>query len=330
LLATGGVPFVPKMEGLERDGVFTFTTQDDAVRLAERVGEARRAVVVGGGLIGVSVAEALVKRGLAVSIVELKDRILNMILDEEGSRLAEEAVRQAGIEVLTGRTVASVVGRPQNGGTVVSVFLDNGREVPCDLLVVAIGVTPRVDLAREAGIEVRRGIVVDERMATSAPDVYACGDASEAYDFAFGAARPTPVWPNAYLGGRVAGRNMAGVETRYPGGTACNSLNYFGISLVSAGLVTAPSDDGFEVLLRSEAERGLYRKVIVKDGKLVGMVYVGDVSRAGIAFGLMREGADLGGNGLAQQLLADDFGLVSLPEEMRKVRLEGKLNGAYA
>lgn len=329
LLATGGVPFVPKMEGLDRDGVYTFTTQADAERLVDQVGGARRAIVIGGGLIGVSVAEALVKRGVAVTIVELKDRILNMILDEEGSRLASEAVRRAGVEVLTNTTVASVAGHGSSGGKVASVLLDSGREVPCDLLIVAIGVVPRTELAREAGLAVNRGIVVDERMATSDPDIYACGDASEAYDFALGAARPTPVWPNAYLGGRVAGRNMAGVATIYPGGTACNSLNYFGLSLVSAGLVVAPEGDGYRTLTRLEPENGLYRKIILKDGKLAGVIYVGDVSRAGIAFGLMREGAEIG-NGLAARLLADDFGLISLPDAMRKVRLEGKLNAAYA
>lgn len=328
LLATGGTPFVPRMEGLDREGVYTFTTLSDAQRLATRAASARRAVVIGGGLIGISVAEALVKRRLLVTVVELKDRILNVILDEEGSAIAESAVREAGVEVLTNRTVSSVVGRPQEGGAVVSVFLDNGREVPCDLLVVAIGVVPRVELARAAGLKVNRGIAVDEHMATSVAGIYACGDATEAYDFALGAVRPTPIWPNAYLGGRVAGRNMAGVPTRYPGGTACNSLNYFGLSLVSAGLMSAPEGDGYRVLRRAEPERGLYRKVILRDGKLVGMIFVGPVDRSGIAFGLMREGADV--SGIAEQLLADDFGLISLPKEQRRVRLEGKLNGAYA
>ncbi len=328
LLATGGTPFVPRIEGLQREGVYTFTALGDAQRLAERVGSARRAVVIGGGLIGIGVAEALHKRQLAVTIVELKDRILNLILDEEASRVAEDAVRRAGVEVLTGCTVAAVVGRPPQGGAVVSVFLDNGREVPCDLLVVAIGVLPRVELARQAGLAVNRGIVVDGRMATSAPDVYACGDAVEAYDFALGSTRPTPVWPNAYLGGRVAGRNMAGLPTLYPGGTACNSLSYFGLSLVSAGLVNAPSDDGYTVYRRIEPEQGLYRKIILRDKKLVGLVYVGKIDRSGIAFGLMREGAAVAD--FAEQLLADDFGLISLPHQMRKARLEGRLNGAYA
>ena len=326
LLATGGTPFVPRLEGLDREGVHTFTTLDDAKRLAAQLGEARRAVVIGGGLIGISVAEALAKKNLAVTVVELKDRILNMVLDEPSSEIAAEAVRRAGVELLCNTTVASVVGRPQDGGAVVSVFLDNGREVPCDLLVVAIGVVPRTELAKAAGIVVNRGIAVDERMATSAEGVYACGDAVEAYDFAAEVVRPTPVWPNAYIGGRTAGRNMAGAATVYPGGTACNSLNYFGLSLVSAGVLTPPSN-GYDVRVRAEPERGLYRKIVLKGGKLAGLVYVGEIVRSGIAFGLMREGADV--SAYADRLLADDFGLISLPRELRQARLEGRFNGAH-
>ena len=327
LLATGGTPFIPRMEGLDREGVCTFTTLDDAKRLAARLGQARRAVVIGGGLIGISVAEGLTKKNLAVTVVELKDRILNMVLDEPASDIAAEAVHRAGVEVLCNTTVASVVGRPQQGGAVVSVFLDNGREVPCDLLVVAIGVVPRTELAKAAGIKVNRGIVVDERMATSAEGVYACGDAVEAYDFAAEMVRPTPVWPNAYLGGRTAGRNMAGAAAVYPGGTACNSLNYFGLSLVSAGVLLPPPGNGYDVRLRAEPERGLYRKIVLRGNKLAGLVYVGDINRSGIAFGLMREGADV--SAYADQLLADDFGLISLPRALRQARLEGKFNGAH-
>ncbi|MCL5109393.1 MAG: FAD-dependent oxidoreductase [Chloroflexi bacterium] len=327
LLATGGTPFVPRTEGLDREGVFTFTTLDDAKRLAAKLSAARRAVVIGGGLIGISVAEALAKKNLAVSVVELKDRILNMVLDEPASVIAEEAVRRAGVEVLCNTTVASVVGRPQNGGAVVSVFLDNGREVPCDLLVVAIGVVPRTDLAKAAGLKVNRGIVVDEHMATDAPGVYACGDCVEAYDFAADVVRPTPVWPNAYLGGRTAGRNMAGDAAVYPGGTACSSLNYFGLSLVSAGVLLPPANDGFQVLSRVEPERGLYRKLVLRGEQLAGLIYVGDINRAGIAFGLMREGAAVAG--FAEELLADGFGLISLPRELRQSRLEGKFNGVH-
>lgn len=154
-------------------------------------------------------------------------------------------------------------------------------------------------------------------MATSAADVYACGDAAEAYDFVYGENRLIPVWPNAYIGGRTAGFNMAGVPTEYPGGTAMNSLKYFGLDAVSAGMVKPP-DDGYEVL--SEKYDTAYRKVILKEGLVVGMVFVGNIEKSGIVFGLMKDKVNV--DGFKRELLAHDFGLISLPEEIWRPWLE--------
>ncbi|MFC2019060.1 NAD(P)/FAD-dependent oxidoreductase [Chloroflexota bacterium] len=204
LLATGGVPIVPPMGGVDRSGVFTFTTLDDAKAIDQFLNGSERAVVIGGGLIGVSVTEALVKRGVGVSVVEMKERILNTILDETASALAADALERAGVDIITGHTVAEIVGNSARGGAS-GVTLDDGSGLAADLVVVAIGVRPRTELVAEAGIQINRGIVVDRYMATSHPDVYACGDVAEAYDFVYGENRLAPIWPNAYLGGRVAG-----------------------------------------------------------------------------------------------------------------------------
>ena len=205
LLATGGVPIVPKMKGGDKEGVFTFLTLKDAIAIDAFIEDGSQAVVIGGGLIGISVTEALMKRKTSVTVVEMKDRVLNTILDETASSIAEEVLRQAGVRVVTNQTVAEVTG----GDYVDGVVLDNGERIRCDLVVIAIGVLPRTELVFGTDIEVNRGIVVDRLMSTSYPDVYACGDAAEAYDFIYGANRLTPIWPNAYIEGRVAGYNMA-------------------------------------------------------------------------------------------------------------------------
>ncbi|MDH5696537.1 MAG: FAD-dependent oxidoreductase, partial [Dehalococcoidia bacterium] len=270
LLATGGLPIVPRIEGIRLKGVFTFTKLDDAKaidRFLNQYGRKVRAVVIGGGLIGMSVTEALVKRGVEVTIVEMKERILNTILDEEASALEEKVLRQAGVDIITGHTVDRM--GSYLPGEVTGVSLDDGRPVPCEMVIMAIGVQPRLDLVADSGININRGIVVDRRMATSIPDVYACGDVAEAYDFVYGENRPTPVWPNAYMGGRIAGLNMAGIPTEYQGGTAMNSLKYFGVNIVSAGMVTT-LDDSCEVV--SEKHNGIYRKVIIKEGQILGLV----------------------------------------------------------
>jgi NAD(P)H-nitrite reductase large subunit len=313
LLATGGVPIVPKMRGGDKEGVFTFLTLKDAIAIDAFIEDGSQAVVVGGGLIGVSVTEALVKRKIGVTVVEMKDRVLNTILDETASSIAEEVLRQAGVRIVTNRTVAEVTGGDCVGG----VVLDNGERISCGLVVIAIGVLPRTELVSGTDIKVNRGIVVDRCMSTSYPDVYACGDAAEAYDFIYGANRLTPIWPNAYIGGRVAGYNMAGTRTEYRGGAAMNSLNYFGLDIATAGIVVPPADRHWEVV--SQRNNGAYRKIVLNDDLVMGMVFVKDIEQSGMIFSLMRDGVKV--TNFRQALLADDFGLAYLPRELWQERL---------
>jgi len=317
LLATGGLPIIPGIEGIGLKGIFTFNKLDDAKAIDEflsHYGRKVKAVVLGGGLIGVSVTEALVERGVEVTIVEMKERILNTILDKEVSALEEKSLKQAGVEIIAGHTVGKI--SSYLPGEATGVTLDDSRPIPCELVIVAIGVRPRLDLTTGSGIKVNRGIVVDRHMVTSNPEIFACGDVAEAYDFVYGENRLTPIWPNAYIGGRVAGFNMAGVSTEYPGGTAMNSLKYFGLAVVSAGIVDPP-DGSYEVI--SNSYDHTYKKVVLKDGLIAGMVLAGDIEKSGIIFGLMKEGVKV--DGFKQALVAEDFGLASLPEEMWRARL---------
>ncbi len=325
LLATGGVPIVPGIDGTGLKGVFTFTTLDDAKAIDEFLNQypARkvRAVVIGGGLIGVSVTEALVKRGVDVTIVEMKERVLNTILDEETSALEAEALRRVGVEIITGHTVGKVSSYLEGEAT--GVTLDDGRPIPCEMVIVAIGVRPRTEFVSDTGIKINRGITVDRYMATSSPDVYACGDAAEAYDFIYGENRLTPIWPNAYMGGRVAGFNMAGVSTEYQNGTVLSSLKYFGLDVVAAGMVTPPDGKGYDVLRRRYGDT--YRMVVLKDGLVVGMAFVGNIEKSGIVFSLMKDKVKV--DGFREALIADDFSLASLPEEIWRPRLEMPSSG---
>ncbi len=323
LLAVGGTPIVPKIGGRERKGVFTFTTLNDAKAVDKFLENGvKKAVVIGGGLIGISATEALVKRGIEVKIIEMKERVLNTIIDEQASLMAEEALKQAEVKIITGHTVAEISG----SDALESVILDNEEEIPCDLVVIAIGVSPRTELALDAGIKINRGIVVDCHMATSHPDIYSCGDAAEAYDFVYEENRLTPIWPNAYVGGRVAGYNMAGIDKEYPGGTAMNSLNYFGIDIASAGITTLPNSNNYEVI--SKQDGSIYQKVVLKDDFIVGMIFVGNIEKSGIVFGLMRDKVNVGS--FKQSLLADDFGLAFLPRKLWQERLETPPELAYS
>ncbi len=315
LLATGGTPIVPRLTGNVKEGVFTFLTIDDAKAVDKYIAKGMRAIVIGGGLIGISAAEALTKRGLEVIVVEMKDRILNTILNEEASAIAAEAYTKAGVKFITNQTVREIVGGTKTTG----VILNDGTKITCNLVIMAIGVQPRTELALQAGLKVNRGILVDRFMATSHPDVYAAGDVAEAYDFVYQENRVTPIWPNAYIGGRVAGLNMAGLKTEYAGGTIMNSLSYFGLDIATAGAVAPLPFPDCEVI--SQRSDGAYKQIILSSNRIIGMVFVGDIERAGVIFGLMRDKVDV--TSLKQALVTDDFGLAYLPAELRKRRLGG-------
>lgn len=322
LIATGGNPFVPKMEGADKEGVFTFTTRSDAERLAEKIENAKIAVVIGAGLIGVSVAEALAKRGLKVTMVELKDKILSLILDPVASDMVESVIRKAGVTIVTGQTVQRIFGKPENDRVVGGAVLANGEQVPCDLVIVAIGVVPRMELVAGTDVKTNKGIIVDRFMRTNVPDVYASGDVAEAYDFILNENRPLPLWPLAQLEGRVAGYNMAGKSTDYSGGTSMSALKYFGIPIISVGIVNPKEDDAYEVLVKHDSAKNVYKKLVLKNNVIVGMLFVNDIERAGILFHLMKTHVNV--RQFKQELLMETFGLAVLPSSLRKKMGLGK------
>jgi NAD(P)H-nitrite reductase large subunit len=318
LLATGGKPFVPKMEGSDKDGVFTFTTIKDAERLSKKIEaiNAKSAVVIGAGLIGVSVTDALVKRGLQVTMVELQDKILSLLIDVKASEIIEGFMKKAGVNIVTGQSVQKILGQPSNESAVSGVLLTKGDTLSCDLVIVAIGVIPRTELVSGTEIKTNRGITVDNTMQTNIPDVYASGDVAEAYDFILQQNRLLPLWPLAVLEGRIAGYNMAGQKTAYSGGTNMSSLKYFGVPIVSIGLANPKEDPTIEVLVSSNVERSVYKKLVLKNNVIVGMTLVNCIERAGVLFYLMKNQVDT--KKFKAQLLSDDFGLATLPSSLQK------------
>lgn len=322
LIATGGKPIVPKTDGIDKKGVFTFTTISDAEHLAVSAKKNQKAVVIGGGLIGISVADALVERGVAVTIIELKDRILNLIMDEVASRIIEDCIEDSGVNIITGQTVKTIIGRLDDDTAVGGVVLSNGEEIQCDMVVFAIGVIPRTELVAGTDVKTNRGIIVDRHMHTNIPEVYACGDVAEVYDFVFGENRVLPLWPTAHLGGRVAGYNMAGKKAEFPGGTAMSALKYFGASVISVGLVNPVNGDEYDVVIQHDSARNVYRKVVFRNEVIIGFTLVNDIERAGILFYLMHSRLDV--KNFSSQLVSDDFSLASLPSDIRtKLFLEG-------
>lgn len=323
LLATGGKPFVPDVPGVGLEGIFTFTRWQDARRLEQYIEQhaVKSTVVVGAGLIGLKTTEALMALSINVTMVELADRILSVSFDQTASRLAEAILLKEGVNIKTNTSVKEIVGRD---GRVAHAVLQNGETVSCDMLVFAIGVRPNTEMIpKEAGIEINRGIVVDRYMRTTAPYVFAAGDCVETQDLLLGAPRPIAIWPNAYQQGYVAGTNMAGGEKTYPGGFPMNSVEICGVPTISVGL-TDPRDnpDLYETLDYIDRNALVYKKLVLRDNRLVGAIFVGNIERAGIYTGLIRDRLDV--SAFKNHLLSGSFGLISLPRDHRKHLVEGE------
>ena len=274
LLATGSLPVVPPVPGAGAPGVYSLWTLQQAGEIFAATGKARSAVVVGAGLIGLKTALALKKRGLNVTVIEKLPRLLPRQLDDEASDMLAESVREEGVEILVGMGVDAI---SVDSGAVSGVNA-GGRVFPADLVVMAIGVKPNIGLAVAAGIETGRGITVDEFQRTSDPDVYAAGDAAETLDPLTGDRTIPASWPVAVAQGRIAASSMAGGRATCDGMVAMNAVEIGGMPLVSIGDIEGRTGD--EVLV--ERRNGAYRKVVIRDGKIRGVLFLGEIRQAGV------------------------------------------------
>ncbi|GFM35409.1 NAD(P)/FAD-dependent oxidoreductase [Desulfovibrio psychrotolerans] len=288
LLATGGIPFMPPIKGLAGPDIYNFTTLAHAEELITLSQSIRKVVVIGGGLIGLKAAEGLFDNGLSVTIVELAPRVLSAAFDDVAGGMVSRRLEHEGLHIRCGNTVEEIL-RDAEYSRVIGVRLTNGEELECEAVVVAIGVVPSLTPAKEAGLQVKRGIKVDDYLRTSATDVYAAGDVAEAYDMIADDARVTPIWPNAYSQGYYAGLNMTGKKSeKHPGGLAMNAISFYGLATASLGLVNPAPEDGCDVFTFVDEEEQSYRKLVFRNDKLVGYVLVGDIDFAGLYTGFVR------------------------------------------
>lgn len=315
LIATGGKPIVPKTKGSDLNGVFTFTKWDDVEKIKKFLlgTEVKRAVIVGGGLIGLKAAEGLTALGIKITIVELSDRIMSSTFDGTTSEMMKKILEKRGVEVVTKNTADEII---ENVSKVSGVILRDGTKISCEMVVFAIGVSPNIEMVKDSGIKVNRGINVDEYMRTNFPDVYAAGDVVEAYDLVLRDNRPIAIWPNASIQGSVAGHNMAGGTKKYVGSFAMNSIEICDIPTISMGLTDPPAGKGYEILQQLDEEKPTYRKIILKDNVVVGAIFVNDIDRAGIFTSLIKDKIDT--SSFKDVLLKEEFGLAWFPKEYRK------------
>ena len=274
LVATGSRPFVPPAEGL--DGVqnkFTFMTLDDALALEKALTPASRVLIVGAGLIGLKCYEGIAERAGSVAIVDMADRVLSSVLDAEGAAVVQRRLESRGARFY----LSDCVEKYEDG----VARLRGGGEIGFDILVLAVGVRPNVELVKEAGGAVGRGIVTDAHQKTSLPDVYAAGDCCESTDALTGRQAVLAILPNACAQGECAGKNMAGVPAETADAFPLNAVGFFGLHVLTAGCRDGES--------YTERDGETYRKLFYADGRLRGFILVGCPERAGIYTSLIRE-----------------------------------------
>lgn len=307
LIATGSSAKLPDNIPKGIEGVCVLRTVDDADVIKKTIKHAKSAVVLGGGLIGMKAASALSACGLGVKVVVRSGRVLSQMIDDGASRFYTNRLLESGIEVLS-RTDVSEVQSHQNRLTAVKT--DQGQVIPCELLLVAKGVQPNMDLLQGTDIRKRWGIETDPYMRTSHESVFAAGDVAETFDIAAEERAVNALWTCAVQQGRVAGLNMIDRATAYDGTIGMNSLNLCGLPLISYGVTSPKPGSAYRTLVREESGRAVYRKIVLKDHRIKGIILLGRIDDAGVLLSLLQRKTDV--SSFEDELLGDRFDFARL------------------
>jgi len=277
VIATGSVPFIPPIDGIYLDdgaykpGVFVFRTLDDCQAISEYAMNKRTGVVIGGGLLGLEAARGLQNFSLGVHVVQRADTVMNQQLDGPAGAILRKTLEQLGITVRVGADTKRVLGNERVTGL---AFAD-GSELPCDLVVIAAGIKPNTELAVRAGLAVERGIVVDNQLRTDDPNVFAVGECVQHRGQVYGLV--APLWEQA----KILADHLTAVNPKaaYHGSKIATKLKVMGVEVASMG-VTEPTEEGDEVVQFTEPKKGTYKKLIIRNGRLIGGILLGDIAKA--------------------------------------------------
>ncbi|NOR14719.1 MAG: NAD(P)/FAD-dependent oxidoreductase [Candidatus Aminicenantes bacterium] len=299
LLAHGAYAGVPPIKNVNKSGVFTLRTLEDALNIQAYLKDRKKVVVIGGGLLGLEIARALKAGGAEVAVVEFFPRLLPRQLDTQAATLLKRQIENMGIQVLLDKTTEEVLG----GGEATGLRFKDGGEIAADMIVVAAGVRPYLDLAQESGLETDRGVIVNAYLQTSHPDIYAAGDVSEHKGRVHG------IIPASFQQARTAAYNISGQVQEYEGTVPSNTLKVMGVHVTSLGLVN-PEEEGYEEIFKLDAAQGCYKKVVLQNGALVGAIWMGSKEGINEINRLVAQNAKIGGH--KADILEDSFDLSRL------------------
>ncbi|MFM0435338.1 FAD-dependent oxidoreductase [Paraburkholderia strydomiana] len=282
LIATGSKPFLIPVPGHNLPGVIAFRDIQDVETMLDAARSHRHAVVIGGGLLGLEAANGLMRQGMSVTVVHVTDSLMDRQLDRSASALLQQALERKGLRFLLKANTAEIVGPDR----VTAVRFDDGTEVPADLVVMTAGVRPNIDLAKQAGLHCERAIVVDDTLQTYDPRIYAVGECVQHRTATFGLV--APIWDQA----RVCGAHLAGAgHRRYVQRATATKLKVTGVELYSAGDFIGGPDS--EDLVLRDPRRGVYKRLVIEDDRVIGAVLYGDVKEGAWYFDLIQSRTDI-------------------------------------
>jgi nitrite reductase (NADH) large subunit len=303
LLATGSSGALPPIEGINTtEGIFTLRSVEDVMTITRRAADAKTVTLIGGGLLGLEAGNGLRKLGPSVTIVEIFDRLLPRQLDGEGAAILQKQLEGMGLKFILGAKSKSI---KEKGHTRILELAD-GRVIESDFILVSAGIIPNTTLARTAGISVNKGVLVNDGMETNIASIYAAGDVAEHKGRVYG------IWPASQRQGVVAGINMAGGNETYMGTVPSTTLKVAGIRLTSMGDVLA-EDKAIEQIKVKDTDKYIYKKLFIKDGRLVGAILLGDNKNASELAQLMEKKVDV--SRFKEKILEPDFDMKSIERE---------------
>jgi len=314
LIATGASPKFPEgLKGIKKRGVFGFRTIKDTKDICGLLPVTKVACVLGGGLIGLKAAYGLKKRNVEVKVIIKSKQVLSQMLDFETAGFVQRKLEENGIEIILGQDVDEIIGN----GDIKAVKLDSGKAFESSLIIVGKGVSPNIDLIKETEIKFNEGILANNLMQTNMPNIYTAGDVCESFDVALGQFSMNALWPVAVEQGKIAGANMSGDNLNYTGSLGMNSIEFFGLPVISLGLYKVKeADTNFEELKFCNTKENLYKKIILKDNFIVGAIFVGDIKNSGVFLRLIRERINI--SSFKDRLLQESFGYPDIMDFVSK------------
>lgn len=318
LIATGATAKTPENIPRDTEGIYVFRSITDVEAIKSYLSNAKRAIVLGGGLIGMKAAAALNACGLKTTVIIRSDRVLSQMIDYDAAQHINKKLQQDNIEILHKTGVSEI--HTQNN-RFAGITTDQGQKLEAEILIVAKGVTPNTQLVQPTGITAKWGIVTDAHMQTEAENIYAAGDVAEAYDIAIEEHTVNALWTCAVQQGRIAGQNMIGQEIAYNGAIGMNSLNISDISLISFGITTPKNDSKYRILVHDQPERDIYKKIVLgNDNRIKGIILLGKIDNAGVLLSVIKRKIDV--TPFEDELLNDGFNFGTLLKYGGETQLE--------